>query len=389
MRILLVGDYPNDPLLGSSKVLYKLRQEFSELGHACDLLLADDIGRRPATRPWREAAGPGLVRRAIRRRVREGGPYDVIDVASGEGCLVALERRLGRYGGTVVISRSNGLEHLNYRRMLEDHHRGLLRKPWPRRIWYPLVRLTQVRLAARLADRVLVLNEGDRRFAIAHGWKAPDRIDIVPHGVAPEFLEARPAQVRGAGVLFCGSWSDVKGVPYLTAAWSRVLVKRPGQLTVLGGGVPAEVIKAAFAPEARASVTVIDRVAEAQVRHQYRRHDLLVLPSTYEGFGMVVLEAMSQGLPVIATPVGCVPSLVRDDECGLIVPRRDPDALAAAIVRLLADAGLRERLASAAYERVRHMTWRQTALGTLAVYERAGAVPAASISAVPRREPHP
>jgi glycosyltransferase involved in cell wall biosynthesis len=312
LRILLVGDYPNNPLLGSSKVLYKLQQEFSQLGHTCDLLLAGDLGRRPAKRPWREAAGPLLAWRAIHRRVRERGPYDIIDVASGEGCLVALERRLGRYGSTVVVSRSNGLEHLNYRRMVEDHHEGLLRKPWPRRIWYPLVRLTQVRLAARFADRVLLLNEADRQFAITRGWKAPDRIDIVPHGVAPEFLQGRPppAEARGAGVLFCGSWSDVKGVPYLTAAWSRVVDERPSQLTVLGGGVPAQVIKAAFEPKARRSVTVIDRVPEDQVRHQYRRHDLLVFPSTYEGFGMVVLEAMTQGLPVIATPVGCVPSLV-------------------------------------------------------------------------------
>ena len=86
---------------------------------------------------------------------------------------------------------------------------------------------------------------------------------------------------------------------------------------------------------------------------------------------MVVLEAMSQRLPVVVTPVGCAALLVRDGETGLVVPTRDASALAAALQRMTADADLRSRLAAAAHARVKDMTWRRTAELTLDSYARA------------------
>ena len=103
----------------------------------------------------------------------------------------------------------------------------------------------------------------------------------------------------------------------------------------------------------------------------YRTHDVLAWPSTYEGFGMVVIEAMSQRLPVVATPVGCARSLIVSEQSGLIVPARDPVALAAALRRMLTDGGLRARCAATAFDRVRGMTWTRTAERTLDVYRRA------------------
>ena len=86
---------------------------------------------------------------------------------------------------------------------------------------------------------------------------------------------------------------------------------------------------------------------------------------------MVVVEAMSQGLPVVATPVGCAQSLVVSGETGLLVRSRDSEALAAALERMLTDSALRARCATAAFERVKGMTWTHTAERTLDVYARA------------------
>ena len=86
---------------------------------------------------------------------------------------------------------------------------------------------------------------------------------------------------------------------------------------------------------------------------------------------MVLLEAMTQRLPVVCTPVGCAMSLVRHEQTGLTVPPRNAAALAAALARMLADATLRTRLADAAFRRVREMSWTRTATETLSVYERA------------------
>jgi glycosyltransferase involved in cell wall biosynthesis len=374
LRILLVGDYPRDPRLGSTKVPLKLQEELRGLGHTCDVLLADDLGPSPRNGYLRQALGPFVALWAVWRWFREHGPYDVVDVASAEGLWIGLARRCGAFRKTAIISRSNGLEHLNYRRMIQDHDAGLRSKPWTRRLFYPAVRLTQVAGAARAADRLLLLNETDRDFALSRHWKDADDIDIVPHGVSSEFLLSAPArdQTRGCGLLFCGSWTEMKGVDYLAAAFSQVIDGGFAlNLTILGGAVPPETILAAFSPAARRSVTIVERVPEREVIAAYRTHDVLVLASTYEGFGMVVIEAMSQRLPVIATPVGCAPALVHDGITGLLVEPRRPDLLAAAIMRMMNDPNLRARLADAAFDLVRDMTWQRTANQTLVTYARA------------------
>ena len=372
LHILLVADYADDPRLGSAKVVHKLREELQEAGHSCDALLSPEIGSRPRGRQTRQLAAPALAARAIARALARTS-YDVIDAASAEGMWIGAQRRLGRYGSTAVVCRSNGLEHLNYRRMLDDSREGLLRKPWTRRLWYPASRLSQVAAAARLSDCLIVLNETERRFALDQRWQPPGRVHVVPHGVSGRFLTpGPPAAVRGAGVLFCGSWDLVKGTPYLTEAYD-LLARRDAAppLTVLGPGCDADTVLGSFSDAARRYVTVRDRVAEEQVMAEYQRHDLLVMPSTYEGFGLVALEAMSQGLPVVATPVGCIPQLVRHAVSGVLVPARDAAALASAVAQLMASPADRARMGIAAAVAVADMTWARTAELTIAVYRQA------------------
>ena len=168
----------------------------------------------------------------------------------------------------------------------------------------------------------------------------------------------------------------MKGAPYLARALA-LLAGGPGdapRLTILGPGVPEDVVLALFAPEAaRPFVRVVPRAPEDEVMRHYRAHDVLVACSTYEGFGMVIVEAMSQRLPVVATPVGCAPMLIRDGDNGVLVPPRDPAALAAALRRVMRDADSRRAMGARAAETVRPLTWRATAERTLEVYRRAGA----------------
>jgi glycosyltransferase involved in cell wall biosynthesis len=373
MRILLVGDYPNDPRLGSTKVFVKLQEEFRALGHTCDMLLAEDLGVRPRNRFARQLVEPVAALAAVRRAFRKSGPYDIVDVASAEGLWLAALRR-ARLFGAPVIARSNGLEHLNYQRMLDDDAAGLWKKPLTRRWWYPAVRLSQVALAARLADRLIVLNEIDREFAVSRRWQPSAAIDLVGHGVSTRFLADAPQadHPRGRGILFCGTWDHMKGIHYLAAAFSRLVQEgRTSNLTIVGGGVPEASIRAGFGAEAQRHLTIVDRVSEAEVIAAYRAHDVMAFPSSYEGFGLVLLEAMTQRLPVVSTPVGCAAALVSHERTGLVVPCRDRDALAGALGRMLDDRALRTSLAERAFDTVCDLTWTRSATATLAVYERA------------------
>jgi glycosyltransferase involved in cell wall biosynthesis len=377
LRIVLIGDYPADPRLGSPKVLLKLREAFVALGHRVTLITREDLGG-PTQRHARDLLAPWLAARRA-RAVPERA--DVIDASSAEGYLLA---RRARGELPAVVARSHGLEHLNYQRMLDDARHGLTGRAWHRRVWYPAVRLRLVAAAARRADRLIVLNETDRRFAVERRWLKADRIDVVPHGLSEAFLAASDPVPRDGGFLFCASWDRMKGIDYLAAAFERVARLRPtARLTVLGPGHEADTVLRAFAPDARARITVLPRSGEARVASECRRHLALVMCSTYEGFGMVVPEAMSQGLPVIATPFGAAATLVREGRTGLIVPPRDGSALATAMLHLLDHPELASDMGRRAAALVAGMTWAATADETLRVYRRA----IAQRASVPAPEP--
>lgn len=375
LSILLVGDYPDDPRLGSSKVFHKLRDEFVRLGHDCDVMWSEDIGRRPASRHIRQLVSPCLAAKALAARMRRK-KYDVIDAASAEGLFLGFLNTVRRHDRSAFVCRSNGLEHLNYARMIDDHVHGLMNKPWTRRLWYPATRLSQVAAAARLADRFIVLNEADRRFALDRGWQPPDRIALVPHGISERFLENPPPSdaSRGAGILFCGTWDHVKGIAYLTAAINGLhAAGHRVPLTVLGPGVAADTVLASFDPPVKPFVTIIDRATEERVMAEYRRHDVLLWTSSYEGFGLVLIEAMSQRLPVIATASGYAATVVCHAQTGMLVPFRDAGAIVSAVTHLMSHPDRRRRLGDAGRAAVAGMSWRATATRVLDVYNAARA----------------
>jgi glycosyltransferase involved in cell wall biosynthesis len=100
--------------------------------------------------------------------------------------------------------------------------------------------------------------------------------------------------------------------------------------------------------------------SRAQLRRYYRRADLFVLPTEYEGYGMAVAEAVGSGVPVISTPTGAIPHLV-GREAGILVPRGNVAALARALARVLADDRFQAKLRAGAMRRRRALpSWAQT-----------------------------
>ena len=98
-------------------------------------------------------------------------------------------------------------------------------------------------------------------------------------------------------------------------------------------------------------------VPHSRVLELMAEHDVLVLPSLAEGFGLVITEALSRGLPVITTPYTCGPDLMTDGEEGFIVPIRDPEAIADRLTRLAEHRDLLHAMSEAALETARRNAW--------------------------------
>jgi len=202
---------------------------------------------------------------------------------------------------------------------------------------------------ARFAARLIAVSEDTRRAYEQQGY--PKRIEVVYNGVALPVNAVRyhnDPPVIGEVARFC----DVKGQRELIQALASVARAR---LILAGRDLERDGEYQTELEREAERVGVGDRVEfgfRNDVGALLDELDVLALPSWTEGLPLVVLEAMAHGKPVVATPVGGTPELVTDGETGLLVPPRDPKALAAALQRLLDDAELSRRLGEAGRRRV-------------------------------------
>jgi glycosyltransferase involved in cell wall biosynthesis len=164
-----------------------------------------------------------------------------------------------------------------------------------------------------------------------------------------------------------------KGVIYLLRAMAQLPQSTRAHLYIVGG--PSSAPRVAPAEIARLGigerVTIVGRVSERELAGWYRRAQILVAPSLYEGFGLPVAEAMASGTAVIASDGGALPEVVAHGETGVVVPAGDAAALADAIARLLDDPDRCREMGAAGHRRVLEMfTWSETALRTESLYRQ-------------------
>lgn len=198
---------------------------------------------------------------------------------------------------------------------------------------------------------VLVLSESWAEFVRGIATRA--NVQVLPNYVT---LPPSPndhgdsAEVTG---LFLGLVGERKGVYDLLPALTKAAVALPALSFVVGGNGEVELARArAVALGLGARVAFVGWLSGEAKRQALAAADFYVLPSHNEGLPMSILEAMSFGLPVVATRVGGIPELVRDGVDGLLVAPGDVEALATAIERVAGDAGLRARMGRSARARV-------------------------------------
>ena len=253
----------------------------------------------------------------------------------------------------------------------------------------PRTRVKAERQLVGQVDMVIATCRDEVRELIRLG--APgERIRVIPCGVDLEhFTGAGPRLLApGADRLLCVSrLVERKGVDTVV----RALPLLPGVELVVAGGPPVEQLcadpEAARLKALARSLEVSERVhLIGQVDHEdmpalLRSADVVVTTPWYEPFGIVPLEAMACGRPVVGTAVGGLLDTVQPEVTGLLVPPRDPAAVAAAAGRLLADPGLRVRLGRASRRAVQRYDWSRIAADTERAYEEVAVVSGLASSA--------
>ena len=247
----------------------------------------------------------------------------------------------------------------------------------------------------RRADRIVAPTPVDVGHMVELYGADPARIVVISPGVDLELFRPIPPEEarRCVGLsdceerllLFVGRLDPVKGLNVLLEAVCILLrelgpdERRGLGLAVIGGdseSMEAAREEAFCLDEVRERYGLSEMVCFLGSRAQetlpcyYSAAEVCVMPSLYESFGLVALEAMACGTPVVASRVGGLPYVVRDGETGLLVPDSDPAALAAALRRILTDSALRSRLGARAREFARGYSWQRVAREMLELYHQ-------------------
>ena len=370
MRIALVSPYDYGVPGGVNNHISHLAKEFAWLGHEVGILVPSSdraptdarvinassaIIRVPfAGSIGRVSLDPRVYRRT--KRILQEGGYDVLHLH--EPLMPLLPLAVLRHHDLVPHAICVGTFHA-YREVSRAYYYGA-----------PIFR----RFFKRL-DGHITVSEVARQYHLRY---FPTEYTVIPNGVdvvqfsrpdvrpIDEFTDGRP------NILFVGRLEKRKGLPYLIEAFVHVKREMP-ETRLLVAGAYDELDKAPFLLQVRhlglADVHFVGRVSDDELTRYYRTADVFCAPSTgMESFGMVLLEAMASGVPLVASDIEGYHEVVEDGVEGVLVRPEAPDDLASALVSLLRDPARRRAMSAAGREKASRYSWRVVAARVLEYY---------------------
>jgi D-inositol-3-phosphate glycosyltransferase len=330
--------------------------------------------------PKRELAGyiPQFVEGIKQFAAEKGIQYDVIHSHYWMSGLAA-ETLSDAWGGTPIVHMFHTLGEMKNRIARSDEEReGQYRINGEKQV---LARADCIIAATQAEETQLrfLYRNGNRPLSII-----PPGVDVshfypIPSDEAKQFIGLKPEDRM---ILFVGRIEPLKGLDTLIRAMSCIRsfdAGRPVHLAIIGGE-PAANPREMSAEMARLQklcddlcmggmVVFLGKRGQDTLPYYYSAAEVLVMPSLYESFGMVALEAMACGTPVVASQVGGLAYLVRDGETGYTIPENDPDALCEKLSLLLGDPQLRSTMGLCAVQHAQDYAWERIATQIVDIYK--------------------
>jgi phosphatidylinositol alpha-mannosyltransferase len=365
MKIALVSPYDYSYPGGVAEHIHHLEGEFVRRGHVVKIIapsstnqneLSDNIYRIGGIVPVpvsgsiaRITLSPGSYRWVKQILNRES--FDIVHLHEPLMpvlCLVALRHSKSVNIGTFHAYRESNFAYLAGKAVLK-------------------------RFIGRLHGRIAV--SGPARELVNRYF--PAEYEIIPNGIDPESFGSEsisplPQFMDGKlNVLFVGRMEKRKGLRYLLRSWASIMRQYPEtRLIIVGEGDLRDECERYVAENRLANVVFVGFVTNEELRRYYRTAHIFCAPSTgFESQGIVLLEAMAAGRPIVATSIAGYASVITDGQQGWLVPPGDSMSLAVAMGSLLGSETLRERMGRTGLQTAQTYAWDKVATRVLTYYE--------------------
>ena len=238
----------------------------------------------------------------------------------------------------------------------------------------PEVRFESENNIIKSADLVVAFTDHERQLMARYHNVDPLKVEVIPCGVDTDLFNPidRNVAKEKLGIsasrvaLYVGRIEPLKGLEILIRAVTQIHSDEGLSLIIVGGDPDAdeEIIRLKqiiLALRMESSISFIGAVDQQELPLYYNASDVLVIPSYYESFGLVALEAMACGIPVIASRVGGLPTTVKDSKTGYLVPWRCPDPFADKLQIILNNQSIHDAMSRSAIELSLQMKWSKVA----------------------------
>lgn len=229
-------------------------------------------------------------------------------------------------------------------------------------------------IACKIADVIVVnsrwmLNEVTTRYKVP-----PNKIIVIPNGINIEEFSLYNGSLKLDGepaIVFVGRVNKIKGIDILIKAVSLLKPRLPNlKLYIIGKGKLREFQQLVYNEGLEKNIIFLGPKPRGVLIKYLKSADICVVPSIYESFGIVVLEALAADKPVIASKTGGIPDIIKDGENGILVHPGDPEDLAEAILKLSKDTQLRAKLSQNARKTITKYDWHNIAKRYVQLYRK-------------------
>jgi len=234
------------------------------------------------------------------------------------------------------------------------------------------------------SKRIIVISNSMRQEVREHFRLPDEKIDVIPNAIDSSKYEIRVDRddvKRRFGidsseriVLFIGRLVPQKGVEYLIMATPKIIEKHPeARVVIVGNGWSKDyLLNLASSIGCQHKVLFLGFLSDQDLIELTLSSDVLVIPSIYEPFGIVALEGMAAGVPIVASNTGGLAEIIEHDKTGFLAYKENPDSIAYGVNKILSDPGYASWLVQNAKRKIREVySWDAVARKTVETYEKA------------------